>query len=84
MFALEISEIIPFFALFLAFLGKFLTIFKKISCHRFRFFARTIPGLDCFQGLYQATYHCFMVGEKQCCGKKANWSKKGNLKKTIF
>jgi len=83
MFALEISEKIRFFALFLAFFGKFLIIFKKISCHRFRFFARTKPGLECFQGLYQVTYHCFRVGEKQCCGKKATWGKKGNLKKAI-
>ena len=55
MFALKISEKIHFFALFLAFLQKFLMIFKKISCHHFSFFARTIPGLECFQGLYLAS-----------------------------
>jgi len=65
----------PIFALFLAFFGKFLMIFKKISCHSFSFFARTAPVLECFQGLYQVTYHCFRVGEKQCCGNKANWGK---------
>jgi len=59
-------------------------IFKKISCHRFSFFARTIPGLECFQGLYQVIYHCFRVGEKQCCGKKANSGKKGNLKNALL
>jgi len=84
MFALEISEEIRFFALFLAILGKFLMIFKKISCHRFSFFARTIPGLECFQGLYQVTHHRFRVGEKQCSGKKTNWGKIGNLKKVLF
>jgi len=78
MFALEISEKIQFFALFLAFLGTFLMIYKKISRRRFSFFARTIPGLKCFQGLYQVTCHCFRVGEKQRC------SKKGNLKKSDF
>jgi len=78
MFALDISEKIHFFALFLAFLGKFFMIFKKIYCRRFSFFARTIPGLECFQGLYQVTCHCFRVGEKQPCGKK------GNLKKSDF
>ena len=78
MFALEISEKILFFALFLTFFGKFLMIFKKIPCRRFNFIARTIPGLECFQGLYQVTCHCFRVGEKQRCGKK------GNLKKSDF
>ena len=78
MFALDISEKIHFFALFLAFLGKFFMIFKKIYCRRLSFFARTIPGLECFQGLYQVTCHCFRVGEKQPCGKK------GNLKKSDF
>jgi len=59
-------------------------IFKKITCHRFSFFARTITGLECFQGLYQVIYHCFRVGEKQYCGKKAYWGKKGNLKKALL
>jgi len=72
---------IRFFSLFLAVLGKFLMIFKKISCHCFSFFARTIPGLECFQGLYQVIYHCFRVGEKQCCDKKANGAKKAIWKK---
>jgi len=44
MFALEISEKICLFALFLAFWGKFM-IFKKISCHRISF----------LQGLYLAS-----------------------------
>jgi len=83
MFALEISEKIRFFALFLAFLGKFL-IFKKISCHRFSFFARTIPGFECFQILYQVTFHCFRVGEKQCCGKKSKLVQKRQFEKAIF
>jgi len=52
MFALEISEKIRFFALFFAFLEKCLMILNKISCHHFSFFARTILGLECFQGLY--------------------------------
>ena len=61
MFALGISENIRFFALFLAFLGKFLMIFKKISCRRFGFFCKdytwprvlswTIPShMPLFQG----------------------------------
>jgi len=50
----------------------------------FRFFASTILGLECFQGLYQVTHHCFRVGEKQCCGKKTKLGKKGSLKKEIF
>jgi len=61
MSAFEISEKIRFFVLLLAFLGKFLTIFKKISCHCFSFFVTTILGLKCFQGLYQVSYHCSIV-----------------------
>jgi len=83
MFAFEISEKIRIFALFLAFLGKFLMIFKKNSCHRFSFFARTTPGLECFQGLYQVTYHCFGVGEK-CCDKKSNLGLKRQFEKSDF
>jgi len=45
MFALEISEKIRFYSSFLAILGKFLMIFKKISCHRLAF----------LQGLYLAS-----------------------------
>ena len=82
---LTITEKICFFALFLAFLGKFLMIFKKVSSHRFSIFARTIPGLECFQGLYQVTYHCFRVGEKQCCGKKKNkLGEKNKFEKSDF
>jgi len=84
MFALENSEKTRFFALFLAFLGKFLMIFKKISCQGFNFFARTIPGLECFQGLYQVTCHCFRVGEKQCCGKKSKLGQKRQFEKSDF
>ena len=84
MSVLEISEKIRCFALFLAFLEKFLMIFKKISCHRFRSFARTIPGLECFQGLYQVTYHCFRVGEKQCCGNKSKLGQKRQFEKSNF
>jgi len=40
MFAFEISEKIRFFALFLAFWGKFLMIFKKFSRQRFSFLAK--------------------------------------------
>jgi len=84
MFALEISEKIHFFALFLAFLGKFLIIFKKFSCHRFSFFARTKPGLECFQGLYQVTYYCLRLGKNNVAAKKSKLGKKGTLKKAIF
>jgi len=69
MFALEISEKIRFFALFLVFLGKFLIIFKKIYCHRFSFVAGTIPGLECFHGLYQVACHYFRVGENNVAAK---------------
>jgi len=44
MFAFEIPEKIRFFALFLAFLGTFFMIFKKISRQHFSSFARTITG----------------------------------------
>jgi len=84
MFAFEIFLKIRFLALFLAFLGKFLMVFKKISCHRFSFFARTMPGLECFQGLYQVTYHCFRVGEKQCCDKKSKLGQKKQFQKSDF
>jgi len=84
MFALKISEKIRFFALFLAFLQKFLMIFKKYSCHHFSFFARTIPGLECFQGLYQVTYHCFRVGEKQRFCKKKQIGAKKQFEKSDF
>jgi len=59
-------------------------IFKKISCHRFSFFARTIPGLEFFQGLYQVTYHCFRFGEKQCCDKKSKLRQKQQFEKSYF
>jgi len=84
MFALEISEIIRFFSLFLVILGKFLMTFKKNSCYRFSFFARTIPGLECFQGLYQVTHHCFRVGENSVPAKKQIGVKKAIRKKRFF
>jgi len=84
MFAFEIYEKIRFFALFLAFLGKFLMIIKKFARQRFSFFARTIPGLECFQGLYQVTYHCSRVGEKQCCGKKSTLGQNRQFEKSDF
>jgi len=84
MFALENSEKIRFFALIFAFLGKFLMIFKNISCQGFNFFARTIPGLEFFQGLYQVIYHCFRVGEKQCCDKKSKLGQKRQFEKSDF
>ena len=84
MFALENSEKIRFFALIFAFLGKFLMIFKNISCQGFNFFARTIPGLEFFQGLYQVIYHCFRVGEKQCCDKKSKLGQKNQFQKSDF
>jgi len=83
LFAFEISKKIRFFALFLVFLGK-LKIFKKISCHRFSFIARNIPGLKFFQGLYQDTYNCLVVGEKQCCDTKSKSGQKKQFQKMQF
>jgi len=60
----------PLFCFVSCLFGKVLHDFRKNSCHRFSFLARTIPGLKCFQGLYQVTYHCFRVWEKQRCNKK--------------
>jgi len=74
----------PLFALFLAFLGKFLMIFKKISCHHFSFFAETIPGLECFLRLHQVTCHYFRVGEYNVATKKQTGAKKAIWKKRFF
>ena len=87
MSAFEISEKIHFFVLLLAFLGKFLTIFKKISCHCFSFFVTTILGLKCFQGLYQVSYHCsivFGLGKTMLRQKKTNWAKNAIWKKRFL
>ena len=87
MSAFEISEKICFFVLLLAFLGKFLTIFKKISCHCFSFFVTTILGLKCFQGLYQVSYHfsiVFGLGKNNVAAKKTNWAKKAIWKKRFL
>jgi len=59
-------------------------IFRYISCHRFSFFARTIPGLEFFQGLYQSLTIVFGLEKNNVATKKANWGKNRNLKKAIF
>ena len=58
--------------------GKVLDDFQKNIHTNVLAFLQTISGLECFQGLYQVTCHCFRVGETHCCIKK------GNSKKAIF
>jgi len=81
MFALESSAKIRFLLCFLPFLES---SWWFSTCHRFSFFARTTPGLECFQGLYQVTYHCFGVGEKMLRQKKQIGVKKAIWKKRFF
>jgi len=74
----------PLFCFVSCLFGKVLDDLNKNSCHRFRFFAKTIPGLKCFQGQYQVTYHCFRAGEKQRCDKKSKLGQKKQFQKSDF
>jgi len=83
MFALEISEEICFFALFLAFFGKFLMIFKKIPCHSFSFFARTVPVLEYFKN-YSKSLTIVLGLRKNMLRQKSNFGQKRQFEKSDF
>ena len=74
----------PLFCLVSCLFAKVLDDFQKNSCHRFSFFARTIPGLKCFQGLYQVLTIVLGLGKNKVATKKVNWGKKAISKKRFF